>query len=82
MGVIMLVAAGVLFTLALACAVLGIHGLALGRLPGMWLQRHVKQPRVWGAGALLLVVGAFWSATIAVIGIGLLAIGHVRTPAS
>ncbi|WP_199552732.1 hypothetical protein [Streptomyces sp. N35] len=82
MEAIMLIAAGVLFSLALACATLGIHGLVIGRLPGQWLQRHVKQPRAWGAGALLLVVGSFWSATLAVIGVGLLAIGHVRTPAS
>ncbi|MFB6989842.1 hypothetical protein ACFC0C_05700 [Streptomyces sp. NPDC056178] len=62
---------------ALCGAVLGIHGLLLGRVPGRRLQRLVKRPRVWGAGALLLVVGVFWSPTVAVIGVGLLAIGHV-----
>ncbi|MFI6944312.1 hypothetical protein ACIBI4_34080 [Streptomyces sp. NPDC050418] len=82
MGAIVLVAAGVLFSVALTCAVLGIHALLLGRLPNMWLQRHVKNPRVWGAGALLLVIGTFWSATVGVIGVGLIAIGHVRASAS
>jgi hypothetical protein len=64
-------------TLWLACAVLGLHGLLLGRIPGRLLQRHVRRPRVWGTGALLLAVGGFSSPAIAVIGVGLIAIGHV-----
>lgn len=34
------------FTLWLACVVLGVHGLLLGRMAGRWLQRRVRQPRV------------------------------------
>ncbi|HEY3479403.1 MAG TPA: hypothetical protein VGL02_10960 [Streptomyces sp.] len=70
----------VLFALWLACVVLGIHGLLLGRLPGRWLPRHVTQPRVWGSGALLLAVGGLSSPSLAVIGIGLVALGHVMKP--
>lgn len=82
-GAITLGALFVVITLALTGAVLGIHALILGRVPGRRLQRHVKRPRVcvW-AGALLLVWGAFWSPSAAVIGVGLVAIGYVRTPAS
>jgi hypothetical protein len=72
----------VVITCALTGAVLGIHALILGRVPGRWLQRHVTRPRIWGAGALLTVVGAFWSPSVSVIGVGLVAIGHVRIPAS
>lgn len=71
-----------LFTLWLVCAVLGIHGLLLGRVPGRWLQRHVRQPRVWGTGALLLAVGGLSSPTVAVIGVGLIALGHVMKATS
>lgn len=67
-----------LFTLWCACAVLGIHGLLLGRMPGRWLRRHVRRPRVWGAGALLVVVAGFSCPTVAVVGVGLVALGHVR----
>jgi hypothetical protein len=81
-GAVALGALFVVITLALTGAVLGIHALILGRVPGRWLQRHVMRPRVWGAGALLLVGGAFWSPTVAVIGVGLVAIGHVRAPVS
>ena len=81
-GAMALGALFVAIALALTGAVLGIHALFLGRVPGRWLQRHVRRPRVWGAGALLLVWGAFWSPSAAVIGVGLVAIGYVRTPAS
>ncbi|MEU0282915.1 hypothetical protein [Streptomyces sp. NPDC006195] len=36
----------VLFILAIIWAVLGVHGLLLGRVPGHWLQQRVRQPRL------------------------------------
>jgi hypothetical protein len=64
----------------LACVVLGLHGVLLGRLPGAWLPRHVRQPRLWGAGALFVAAGG--RPSLVVIGIGLIALGHVarQTP--
>lgn len=67
-------------TLWLACAVLGLHGLLLGRMPGRWLQVHVRQPRLWGAGALLVACGGFEHPSLIVVGIGLVALGHVVKP--
>ncbi len=76
----MLAATVSLITLWLACAVLGIHGLLLGRMPGRWLRRHVRQPRVWGAGALSVAVAGFSYPTVTVIGLGLIALGHAMKP--
>ncbi|MFD6276007.1 hypothetical protein ACFWFI_10615 [Streptomyces sp. NPDC060209] len=62
-------------------AVIGIHALLLGRMPGRRLPRYVRQPRLWGAGALLML--ASWyarSPSLLVIGIGLIALGHVAKP--
>ncbi|MFJ4485296.1 hypothetical protein ACIP3D_23390 [Streptomyces longwoodensis] len=66
----------------LACVVLGLHGVLLGRLPGAWLPRHVRQPRLWGAGALFVAAGGLARPSLVVIGLGLIALGHVlrRTP--
>ncbi|WP_329534686.1 hypothetical protein OG568_37045 [Streptomyces sp. NBC_01450] len=69
-------------TLWLACAVLGVHGLLLGRMPGKWLQRHVRQPRLWGAGAPLVACGGFKHPSLVVVGIGLIALGHAVKPTS
>lgn len=77
MGTMVFGALSVAIVLALAGAVLGIHALILGRVPGRWIQRHVRRPRVWGAGALLLVWGAFWFPSAAVVGVGLVAVGYV-----
>lgn len=66
----------------LACAVLGLHALILGRMPGRWLQRHVRQPRLWGAGALFVAWSGFEHPSFLVVGIGLIALGHVVKPAS
>ncbi|MFD4897930.1 hypothetical protein [Streptomyces sp. NPDC058411] len=81
-GMIMVGALLLLIALAIAWAVLGVHALLLGRMPGHRLPRLVRQPRVWGAGALLMLVS--WnqgSPTLLVIGIGLVALGHVMKPA-
>jgi hypothetical protein len=70
-----------LFVVALTWAVLGVHALLLGRMPGRWLQRRVRQLRLWGAGALLMLVS--WnvhSPSLLAIGIGLVALGHVVKP--
>ncbi|MFI1223909.1 MULTISPECIES: hypothetical protein [unclassified Streptomyces] len=76
---------GVLFVALIAAAigwaVLGVHALLLGRMPGQWLDRLVRQPRLWGAGALLMLVS--WnldSPSLLAIGVGLVALGHVAKP--
>lgn len=66
--------------LQLAGTVVGIYALVLGRAPGRWLQRNVEHPRIWGAGALLLAVGMSFSSTVAIIGAGLITLGHLNTP--
>lgn len=60
--------------------VLGIHALLLGRLPGRRLARWVRLPRLWGLGAMLVVCLGFGSATLFVIGLGLVAVGHTVKP--
>ncbi|WP_431683677.1 hypothetical protein [Kitasatospora sp. KL5] len=40
-----------------------LPALARGRVPGWW--RAVGDPRLWGAGQLVLAVGAAWSITTA-----------------
>lgn len=75
------VLASTLFILAIMWAVLEVHVLLLGRMPGHWLQQRVRQPRLWGAGALLMLVS--WnvhSPSLLTIGIGLAALGHVMKP--
>lgn len=80
-----MIVVGALFlgmALAVAWVVLGVHALLLGRMPGHRLPRLVQQPRVWGAGALLMVVSWYQgSPSLLVIGIGLVALGHVMKPA-
>jgi CHASE2 domain-containing sensor protein len=62
-------------------AVIGVHALLLGRMPGPWLQQRVRQPRLWGAGAILILISWNRSPTLLVIGIGLIALGHaVKSP--
>ncbi|MFD7874640.1 hypothetical protein ACFV5G_11105 [Streptomyces sp. NPDC059766] len=62
--------------------VLGIHALLLGRLPGRHLARWVRHPRLWGAGAVLVVCLGFGSASLFVIGLGLIALGHTVKPSA
>lgn len=72
---------GVLVLMLFIWAVLGVHGLLLGRMPDHWLQQRVRQPRLWGAGALLMLVS--WnvhSPSLLAVGIGLVALGHVVKP--
>lgn len=77
-GVLLLATGLALFTLAVAWAVMGIHALLLGRMPGRWLRRHVRQPRLWGLGAVLMVLsGGIHSPSLLAIGIGFVALGHV-----
>ncbi|GHD57599.1 hypothetical protein GCM10010317_045680 [Streptomyces mirabilis] len=68
--------------LCLTGTVLGIHALLLGRLPGRRLARRVRQPRLWGLGAMLVACLGFGSATLFVIGLGLVALGHTVKPSS
>ncbi|MEV5082924.1 hypothetical protein ACIQFZ_14525 [Streptomyces sp. NPDC093064] len=61
---------------------LGVHALLLGRMPGRWLPRLVRQPRLWGVGALLMLVS--WnvhSLPLLTVGVGLVVLGHVMKPA-
>ncbi|OIJ99731.1 hypothetical protein [Streptomyces colonosanans] len=71
----------VLVTVAIGWAVLGVHALFLGRMPGQWLPRLVRHPRLWGAGALLMLVS--WnsrSPSLLAVGLGLVALGLVMKP--
>ncbi|MFF8883259.1 hypothetical protein [Streptomyces flaveolus] len=62
-------------------AIIGVQALLLGRMPGLWLQQRVRQPRLWGAGAVLVLIGWNRYPTLLVIGIGLIALGHaVKSP--
>lgn len=71
----------VLFTLSIVLAVVGEHALLLGRMPGRWLQQRVRQPRLWGAGAMLMLQSwNFHSLSLLAVGIGLVALGHVLKP--
>ncbi|MYR56690.1 hypothetical protein GTY54_10750 [Streptomyces sp. SID625] len=73
----------VLFVLAVVWAVLGLHALLLGRVPGGRLRRGVRQPRLWGAGALLTLVS--WNArspSLLAVGVGLVALGYAAKPRS
>jgi hypothetical protein len=71
----------VLLILAVWWAVLGVHALLLGRMPGRWLRQRVRQPRLWGAGALLILIsGHAHSPSLLAVGVGLVALGHVVKP--
>ncbi|GHF78832.1 hypothetical protein [Streptomyces griseosporeus] len=70
-----------LFSLVIWWAVLGLHALLLGRMPGRRLARLVRHPRLWGAGALLMLMGGNISPSLCVVGVGLVALGHVRARA-
>ncbi|MGX1541302.1 hypothetical protein [Streptomyces adustus] len=77
----MLVIGLLLFVLAVTWAVLGVHGLLLGRMPGNWLDGKVRRPRLWGGGALLMIVSLnAHSPSLFVVGIGLVLLGHVVKP--
>ncbi|MGW9397788.1 hypothetical protein [Streptomyces sp. NPDC055642] len=76
-----MIAGLVMVVAAIAWAVLGVHALLLGRMPGQWLPGLVRQPRLWGAGALLMLVS--WnlgSPSLLVVAIGIVALGHVAKP--
>lgn len=69
-----------LVALAIILAVIGVHALLLGRMPGQWLQQRVRQPRLWGAGAILMLIS--WnlrSPSLLIVGVGLVALGHAVT---
>ncbi|MDW4910527.1 hypothetical protein RB628_35665 [Streptomyces sp. ADMS] len=67
-----------LFALAFAWVVVAVHALLLGRMPGRRLPRLVRQPRLWGAGALLVPVSGYArSPSLLAVAVGLVALGHV-----
>ncbi|MFJ9203041.1 hypothetical protein [Streptomyces flaveolus] len=55
-------------------AVIGVQALLLGRMPGAWLRQRVWQPRLWGAGAILILISWNGSPTLLVVGFGLVAL--------
>ncbi|USA02166.1 hypothetical protein NCG97_18250 [Streptomyces lydicamycinicus] len=80
---------GELLTLALlTMAVLGMTGAGLGiyalicnRVPGRWLGKTVRNPRLWGIGMLFMVSSlAFVSWTPLIIGLGITVTGHAVKP--
>ncbi|WP_158801142.1 MULTISPECIES: hypothetical protein [Streptomyces] len=80
---------GGLLTLGLiVVAVLGVTGAGVGtyalicnRMPGRWLARTVRNPRLWGTGILVAVSGlAFVSWIPVVIGLGIAVVGHTVNP--
>lgn len=78
---ILMVPVLMLMALVFTMVVVGIHALLLGRVPGRRLGWRVRQPRLWGAGVLLVSVG--WTGrppTLLVVGIGLVALGYVMKP--
>ncbi|MFC9278093.1 hypothetical protein [Streptomyces collinus] len=83
LGFLLIVLGGwaAIIALQLAGTAVGVYALAVGRVPGRWLRRNVEQPRVWGAGALLLAVGISFSSTVAIVGGGLITLGFLRPPA-
>lgn len=77
----MLIGLVLLLVLAISWAVLGVHALLLGRMPGRRLSRLVRQPRLWGTGALLMLVS--WnvhSPSLLAVSVGFVALGHVMKP--
>ncbi|MFD7206265.1 hypothetical protein, partial [Streptomyces sp. NPDC059893] len=55
-----------------------IHALIHGRMPGRRLQAAVRFPRLWGVGALLVVVAlGLHSAWLLGVAVGIVIIGHV-----
>ncbi|MFJ2563948.1 hypothetical protein ACIQ8G_15675 [Streptomyces sp. NPDC094154] len=75
-GLMALAVLAVLLTLAVAGVVLGVQAVLFGRISGRWLRWRVREPRLWGAGVLLLIVGWFAAAEIAVLGAGLVALAY------
>ncbi|OQD55913.1 hypothetical protein BM536_015930 [Streptomyces phaeoluteigriseus] len=70
-----------LIVAAITWTVLGIHALLLGRMPGRRLPRLVRQPRLWGAGALLVPLSAnLESPSLLALSVGFIALGHVVKP--
>lgn len=77
----MLIGLVLLLVLAISWCVLGVHALLLGRMPGRRLSRLVRQPRLWGTGALLMVLS--WnvnSPSLLAVGLGFVALGHLMKP--
>ncbi|MDX3458016.1 hypothetical protein PV396_39765 [Streptomyces sp. ME02-8801-2C] len=65
----------VVLGLAVAWVVVGVHALLLGRVPGKRLPWRVRQPRLWGAGALLMLFNG-GSPSLFAVGVGLVALGY------
>lgn len=60
---------------------LGIYALTCNRVPGRWLGRTVRNPRLWGTGVLFMVSSlAFVSWTPLIIGLGITVVGHAVKP--
>ncbi|MET8580972.1 hypothetical protein ABZX39_08785 [Streptomyces collinus] len=46
--------AAIILVMALILCVTGVLAMTTGRVALPWVRKGVKQPRVWGAGALLI----------------------------
>lgn len=47
----------VILVMALTLCVIGVLAMTTGRVALPWVRNGVKQPRVWGAGTLLIAAG-------------------------
>lgn len=78
MGVVVIAAGVGLVVVGVGGASVALHALLLGRLPGRWLGRGVRRPRLWGAGAALIMLSwSFGSPSLLAVGAGLVALGYV-----
>lgn len=60
---------------------LGFYALICNRVPGRWLGKTVRNPRLWGTGLLFMVSSwAVGSWTPFIIGLGITVVGHVVKP--
>lgn len=60
---------------------LGSYALIYNQVPGGWLGRTVRNPRLWGTGMLFMVSSlAFVSWTPFIIGLGITVTGHAVKP--
>ena len=70
-----------MLVLGVTGAGLGIYALTCNRVPGRWLNKTVRNPRLWGTGLLFMVSSlAFVSWTPFIIGLGITVVGHAVKP--
>ncbi|WP_353946873.1 hypothetical protein ABII15_38125 [Streptomyces sp. HUAS MG91] len=71
----------VFFAFGIAVAVFTIHALIYDRMPTRWAPKLVRAPRIWAIGVTCAACGgATDTPTIVVVGLGIMAIGHLTKP--